>query len=41
MVNAIVCFIIMIPIFVIVLSQGKGAFLLAGYNTMPASEKEK
>jgi len=25
----------------IVLSQGKGAFLLAGNNTMPASEKEK
>ncbi|MFE3573074.1 DUF3784 domain-containing protein [Lysinibacillus sp. NPDC059133] len=40
---AIVWFIIMIPflIFAIVLSQGKGAFLLAGYNTMSDSEKEK
>lgn len=32
----------MIPflIFAIVLSQGKGAFLLAGYNTMKESKKE-
>lgn len=41
--DAIVWFIIMIPflIFAIVLSQGKGAFLIAGYNTMSDSEKEK
>ncbi|MGE8000373.1 DUF3784 domain-containing protein [Lysinibacillus sp. NPDC093190] len=41
--ECIVCFIIMIPflIFAIVLSQGKGVFLLAGYNTMSDSEKEK
>ncbi|MEY9977624.1 hypothetical protein ABH968_002570 [Lysinibacillus sp. RC79] len=40
---AIVWLIIMIPflIFAIVLSQGKGAFLIAGYNTMSNSEKEK
>ncbi|MFJ7662618.1 DUF3784 domain-containing protein [Lysinibacillus sp. NPDC097162] len=40
--EAIVCLIIMIPflIFAIVLSQGKGAFLLAGFNTMAQSEKE-
>ncbi|QPQ30395.1 DUF3784 domain-containing protein [Lysinibacillus sp. JNUCC 51] len=41
--DAIVWFIIMIPflIFAIVLSQGNGAFLIAGYNTMSDSEKEK
>ncbi|MFF2175670.1 DUF3784 domain-containing protein [Lysinibacillus sp. NPDC058147] len=41
--DAIVWFVIMIPIliFAIVLSQGKGAFLLAGYNSMSDSEKEK
>ncbi|MFC9538762.1 DUF3784 domain-containing protein [Lysinibacillus sp. NPDC056959] len=41
--ESIVRFIIMFPflIFAIVLSQGKGAFFLEGYNTMPASEKEK
>ncbi|MFJ6211003.1 DUF3784 domain-containing protein [Lysinibacillus sp. NPDC092081] len=41
--DAIVWLIIMIPflIFAIVLSQGKGAFLIAGYNTMSDSEKEK
>ncbi|MEC2078412.1 DUF3784 domain-containing protein [Metabacillus fastidiosus] len=35
--------VIMIPILImaIVLSKGKGAFLLAGYNTMSESEKEK
>ncbi|WP_343070869.1 DUF3784 domain-containing protein [Bacillus sp. REN10] len=34
---------ILIPflIFAIVLSKGKGAFLIAGYNTMSQSEKEK
>ncbi|MGE8035570.1 DUF3784 domain-containing protein [Lysinibacillus sp. NPDC093692] len=32
---------ILILIFAIVLSQGKGAFLLAGYNMMSDSEKEK
>lgn len=41
-VDTIICLIIMIPflIFAIVLSQGKGAFLLAGYNTMKESKKE-
>ena len=35
--------VIMIPflIFAVVLSKGKGSFLLAGYNTMSDSEKEK
>ncbi|MEZ7172407.1 DUF3784 domain-containing protein [Sporosarcina sp. OR05] len=28
-------------IFGIIFSSGKGAFLIAGYNTMPAREKEK
>ncbi|MEC2074532.1 DUF3784 domain-containing protein [Metabacillus fastidiosus] len=35
--------VIMVPILIIaiVLSKGKGAFLLAGYNTMSESQKEK
>ncbi|MGG3889860.1 DUF3784 domain-containing protein [Metabacillus fastidiosus] len=38
-----VMLIITVPflIFAIVLSKGKGAFLLAGYNTMSENEKEK
>jgi len=42
MVEAIVLFIMMIPflIFAIVLSQGKGAFFITGYNTMSDSRKE-
>lgn len=35
---------IMVMVFLILgvyLSNGKGAFLIAGYNTMPASEKAK
>ncbi|WP_227397048.1 DUF3784 domain-containing protein [Jeotgalibacillus aurantiacus] len=41
MAGAIVNFIVMIPLLTmaIVLSKGKGAFLIAGYNTMPKSEK--
>ncbi|MFJ7666220.1 DUF3784 domain-containing protein [Lysinibacillus sp. NPDC097195] len=41
MVETIVLLFIMIPflIFAIVLSQGKGAFLIAGYNTMSDSKK--
>ncbi|WP_431030223.1 DUF3784 domain-containing protein [Lysinibacillus sp. LZ02] len=32
---------ILFLIFAIVLSKGKGAFLIAGYNTLPKSEKAK
>ncbi|MGM7635216.1 DUF3784 domain-containing protein [Bacillus sp. Hm123] len=41
--GAIVHLVIVIPffLFAIVLSKGKGAFLIAGYNTMPEHEKEK
>ncbi|PAQ13496.1 hypothetical protein CD798_15530 [Bacillaceae bacterium SAOS 7] len=41
--DAIVHLVILIPflIFAIALSKGKGAFLLAGYNTMPEHKKEK
>ncbi|MGY4796273.1 DUF3784 domain-containing protein [Lysinibacillus fusiformis] len=41
--GVIVYLIIMLPflIFAIVLSQGKGAFLLAGFNTMAQEEKER
>ncbi|WP_226666214.1 DUF3784 domain-containing protein [Metabacillus litoralis] len=41
MIGALVNFIILIPflIFAVILSKGKGAFLLAGYNTMSESEK--
>ncbi len=40
---AILLIIIPLPFFIlaIVLSKGKGASLLAGYNTMPDSEKAK
>ncbi|MBL3728323.1 DUF3784 domain-containing protein [Lysinibacillus sp. HST-98] len=40
--GVIVYLIIMLPflIFAIVLSQGKGAFLLAGFHTMAQEEKE-
>ncbi len=43
MVMAIAHLIIMIPflIFAIILSRGKGGFLLAGYNNLPESEKEQ
>lgn len=36
-------FIILIPflIFAVILSKGKGAFLIAGYNAKPESEKAK
>lgn len=42
MIEAIVLLIIMIPflIFAIVLTQGKGAFFIAGYNTMSDRKKE-
>ena len=41
--GVIVYLIIMLPflIFAIVLSQGKGAFLLAGFNTMAQEDKEQ
>ncbi|TFD93693.1 DUF3784 domain-containing protein [Jeotgalibacillus sp. R-1-5s-1] len=41
MVGAVVNFIVMVPLLImaIVLSRGKGAFLIAGYNTMPKNEK--
>lgn len=40
---ALIDFIILIPflIFAVVLSRGKGAFLIAGYNTLPKEEKAK
>ncbi|MGE7935191.1 DUF3784 domain-containing protein [Viridibacillus arvi] len=41
MVGAILVILVPFLIFAIVLSKGKGAFLLAGYNTMSNSEKEK
>ncbi|MEC5271132.1 DUF3784 domain-containing protein [Caldifermentibacillus hisashii] len=43
MAMAIAHLIIMIPflIFAIILSRGKGGFLLAGYNNFPESEKEQ
>ncbi|WP_341299513.1 DUF3784 domain-containing protein [Lysinibacillus sp. FSL H8-0500] len=41
--SAFVYFIMMLPflIFAIVLSQGKGAFLLAGFNTISQKEQEQ
>ncbi|GKV64700.1 MULTISPECIES: DUF3784 domain-containing protein [unclassified Sporosarcina] len=43
MTGAIVNFIVFIPfvVFAYYLSQGKGAFLLSGYNTMSAEKKAK
>ena len=43
MVGVIVNIIIMIPMLLLAItfSKGKGAFLIAGYNTMPESEKKK
>lgn len=43
MVGAIINIIIMIPLLLlaITLSKGKGAFLIAGYNTMSEEEKAK
>ena len=40
--ESIVYFVILVPmlVFAIVLSRGKGASLLAGYNTMSESKKE-
>ncbi|MBT2757705.1 DUF3784 domain-containing protein [Mesobacillus foraminis] len=41
--GAIVCLIVLIPFFIFasVLSKGKGAFLLSGYNSMPAGTKSE
>ncbi|MDN7244102.1 DUF3784 domain-containing protein [Planococcus shenhongbingii] len=41
MAGAFINLIVLIPflIFAIALSKGKGAFLIAGYNTLPDSEK--
>ncbi|XKH49846.1 DUF3784 domain-containing protein [Chryseomicrobium palamuruense] len=43
MTGAIVNLLISIPLLILAvyLSQGKGAFLIAGYNTMPKEEKAK
>ncbi|TFD99487.1 DUF3784 domain-containing protein [Jeotgalibacillus salarius] len=43
MAEVIVNLVLMIPFLImgIVLSRGNGAWLIAGYNTMPESEKEK
>ena len=40
--GVLVCLIIMLPflIFAIVLSQGKGVFLIAGFNTMSQEDKK-
>lgn len=43
MTDAIINLLIVIPFLIMAyfLSQGKGAFLIAGYNTMPKEEKAK
>ncbi|WP_412758857.1 DUF3784 domain-containing protein [Metabacillus fastidiosus] len=41
MIGAMLVITVPFLIFAIVLSKGKGVFLLAGYNTMSESEKEK
>lgn len=41
--GALINLLLIIPLFILAvyLSQGKGAFLIAGYNTMPKEEKAK